>query len=133
MRVGGGLILGGCALFVVAVAIGVSGGTVFVGGGTAGSLAVTASLVFWGVGAAVLSLAGSGRLGRRATRLGLGIITLGLLTTVASGIVAAGSTVDPLENLPLLVVSGSGWMAILIGLVVTGVGLARSGSSSGGV
>ena len=56
-RIGGMLVVGGCVLFVVTGAIFVVGGTLHIGDGEIGSLALAASLALVAFGAAVLSVA----------------------------------------------------------------------------
>jgi hypothetical protein len=116
-------------LFAIAIGIGLRGGTVFVGGSEVGGLALTASLAVGAVGCAALGISGSAPFDRRGARLGLGSLACGLGCNLVSGILAANSTVDPLESLPILALSGVGTVAVLIGVVVTVASLARSSRS----
>jgi hypothetical protein len=128
-RVGVAIVGIAVVLFAVAIGIGLRGGTVFVGGSESGSLALTASLALSAVGCATLGIFGSAPFDRRGTRLGLGSLAVGLGCNLVSGIVAANSTVDPLESLPILALSGLGTLAILIGVVVTVASLGRASRS----
>jgi len=108
----------------VAIGIAVRGGTVYVGGGQPSSLVVTASLILGAAGFAVLALAAHRAPGGRGRRFGFGALAVGLAVTVVSGILSAASTVDPLESLPMLVLSGFGTMAIIVGIIATVMSLA---------
>ncbi|HYM82641.1 MAG TPA: hypothetical protein VEY67_00640 [Candidatus Dormibacteraeota bacterium] len=116
-RIGGALVGAAVVLFVIAAAIGLRGGTVFVGGSAPGSVLLTASLAVGAVGFAVLAIVRPSPFDGRLGRLGLWSLAVGLGCTVVSGIVAASSTVDPLESLPILVFSGIGDLLVLLGVV----------------
>jgi len=119
-------VIAGLGLFGLAIVIGLRGGTVFVGGGEPGSLILTASLVAAAVGFAILGLTGPAPFDRTGSRVGLGLLAVGLAGNVLTGIYSAGSTVDPLESLPILLVSGLGNLAVVVGVIVTAASLVRS-------
>jgi len=99
-RIGGVFVVGGWVLFVVTGAIFAGGGAVRIGDGAIGGLALAASLALVGSGAAVLSIAGPRPLHGRAVRVGLGILAVGMLSSLASSAIAAGLAYDPLEDGP---------------------------------
>jgi hypothetical protein len=126
-RIGGMLVVGGCVLFVVTGAIFVVGGTLHIGDGEIGSLALAASLALVAFGAAVLSVTGPRPLNGRAVRVGLGILAVGLLSSLASSAIAAGLTYDPLEDGPFVILFLVGGLATIIGSPVTVLSLVRAG------
>lgn len=126
-RIGGMLVVGGCVLFVVTGAIFVGGGGVGIGLRDVGGLVLAASLALLGSGAAVLSVAGPRPLNGRAVRVGLGILAVGLLSSVASSAIAAGLTYDPLEDGPFVILFLVGGLATIIGSPVTVLSLVRAG------
>ncbi|HEX7400488.1 MAG TPA: hypothetical protein VF302_12005 [Candidatus Limnocylindrales bacterium] len=114
-RIGGVLVVGGCVLFMIAVAIAMGGGSVGLGGRDAGGVLAAASLALLGSGAAVLSVAGPRPLNGRAVRVGLGILAVGLLSSLASSIM------EP----PMFVLLIVGLLASVLGSLITGLSLVR--------
>jgi hypothetical protein len=126
-RIGGVFVVGGWVPFVVTGAIFAGGGAVRIGDGAIGGLALAASLALVGSGAAVLSIAGPRPLHGRAVRVGLGILAVGLLSSLASSAMTAGFAGDPLENGPVILFLVGG-LATVIGSPVTVLSLVRAGS-----
>ena len=126
-RIGGVFVVGGWVLFVVTGAIFAGGGAVRIGDGAIGGLALAASLALVGSGAAVLSIAGPRPLHGRAVRVGLGILAVGMLSSLASSAIAAGLTYDPLEDGPFVILFLVGGLATVIGSPVTVLSLVRAG------
>ena len=114
-RIGGMLVVGGCVLFMIAVAIAMGGGSVGLGGRDVGGLVLAASLALLGSGAAVLSVAGPRPLNGRAVRVGLGILAVGLLSSLASSIM------EP----PIFAWLIGGLLATVLGALITGLSLVR--------
>ena len=125
-RIGGMLVVGGCVLFMIAVAIAMSGGSVGLGGRDAGGLVLAASLALVGSGAAVLSVAGPRPLNGRAVRVGLGTLSVGLVSLLASSIMVVASTVGSEESLPMLVLVFVGLVASVVGALITALSLVRT-------
>ena len=126
-RIGGVFVVGGWVLFVVTGAIFAGGGAVRIGDGAIGGLALAASLALVGSGAAVLSIAGPRPLHGRAVRVGLGILAVGMLSSLASSAIAAGLAYDPLEDGPFVILFLVGGLATIIGSPVTVLSLVRAG------
>lgn len=126
-RIGGVFVVGGWVLFVVTGAIFAGGGAVRIGDGAIGGLALAASLALVGSGAAVLSIAGPRPLHGRAVRVGLGILAVGMLSSLASSAIAAGLAYDPLEDGPCVILFLVGGLATIIGSPVTVLSLVRGG------
>lgn len=118
-RIGGALVVGGWALFVVMGAIFVGGGSVGLGALSIGGLVLDAALALIGSGAVVLSVTGPKPFNGRAVRIGLGILAVGLLVSLASAIMAGASENDALESIPMVVLLLVGGLATVIGAVVT--------------
>jgi len=126
-RIGGVFVVGGWVLFVVTGAIFAGGGAVRIGDGAIGGLVLAASLALVGSGAAVLSIAGPRPLHGRAVRVGLGILAVGMLSSLASSAIAAGLAYDPLEDGPFVILFLVGGLATIIGSPVTVLSLVRAG------
>lgn len=125
-RIGGILIVGGCVLFVVAGGIVAGGGAVGIGARGVGGLVPAASMALVGFGAALLCLAGPGPLHGRIARIGLRILAVGLVSLLASSIMAGASEFDPLESLPILALLFVGLLATFLGSLVTALSLVRA-------
>jgi hypothetical protein len=115
-RIGGLLVVGGCVLFMIAVAIAMAAGRVGIGLRDVGGLVLAASLALLGSGAAVLSVAGPRPLNGRAVRVGLGILAVGLLSSLASLIM------EP----PIFVWLIVGLLASVLGALITALSLVRT-------
>jgi hypothetical protein len=125
-RLGGVLFIGGWTALLVAGAIALSGGTVGIGSGAIGSLALAAALVLLGAGAVSLGVAGPRSLGGRAVRVGLVILGIGLLSSLASSVMTAGFAGDPLESGPIVITLLVGGLAVMLGVLVTVASLLRA-------
>ncbi len=122
-RLGGMLVVGGCALFILTGAIFVFGGSVGMGGVTSGGLVLAAGLGLAGVGSALLGLTGPRPLDNRAVRFGLVTLGLGLVVYLASTVIGAGMEYDPLESWPFIITFLVGGLATLVGTITTVVAL----------
>ena len=127
-RIGGLLVVGGCVLFVIAVAIAMSGGGVGIGLRDVGGLVLAASLALVGSGAAVLSVAGPWPLHGRVVRVGLGALAVGLVSLLVSSIVgvAASPGHEDEESLSMLVLLVVGLVASVLGALITALSLVRT-------
>ena len=125
-RIGGTLVVCGFVLIVIVAAIAVGGGAVGVGLSSLGSLIYGGALALAGCGTAVLSVGGPRPLHGRAVRIALGILAVGLLSSLASTAIAAGMTSDPLESLPFIALFLLGVCATVVGWLVTGLSLVRA-------
>ena len=83
-------------------------------------------MVALGAGAAVLAIAGPGLLRGRGVRIGLGILAVGPVSLVVSGIVPISEGTNTLETLPYLLSLALGLLATVAGAVLTGLSLART-------
>jgi hypothetical protein len=116
--VGGALIIAASVMFAVAAAIGLAGGSVYVGWDTPGALAVTSAVILLAVGAGLVALAGPRRLTGRMVRGGLALVAVGLISTIATSKVGVSSM--------LVLVYLAGGLLSVIGVAVASIGLARS-------
>lgn len=116
--IGGTLVVGGCALFMIAAAIAVGGGSVGLGIRDVGGLVLAASLALVACGAAVLGVAGPRPLRGRVVRVGLGALAVALVSYLAASIMAE-------ESLPMFVLFIGGPLATFLGSMVTGLSLVR--------
>lgn len=126
-RIGGLLVIGGCALLPLLVATG--------GSGPAGvdghpprdisNLVLNVSLALLGSGLAVLSLAGPGQLHRRPMRTGLGLLAVGLLGLLVSSIVPIPAGSNSLQHWPYVISATVGLLATAGGTLVTVLSLLR--------
>lgn len=126
-RFGGLLVTGGWAVLVVTGAIAVGGGTVGIGNGAIGGLALALALALLGAGVVIVGIAGPRPLAGRAVRIGLVILGVGLLSTLASSAMTAGFAGDPLESGPIVITLLGGGLAVLLGVLVTLPSLVRAG------
>lgn len=118
-RIGGLLIVGGGALFAVAVANYLNGGGVGFGRGDASALVVDLSLVLFAGGAALLAVAGPRPLLHgRVARVGLATLAVGQISLLALSMAAASFTVEGLERLGPPIFGTA-----LLGSLLTGLGL----------
>src|SRR5882672_315050 len=124
-RIGSVLLIGGWVLVAVTIVIFGVGGAVQIGGTGIGGVALAASLGLIGCGMAVLGIAGPKPLAGRLTRVGLVILGVGLISSLASAVISAGMTYDPLENGPAVITLLVGALATLIGLPVTVLAMLR--------
>ena len=118
-QIGGALAIGGWALIVIAIAIAATGGAVGIGTAEIGGLVLAAALTLIGSGAALVGIAGQSPLDGRAVRIGLVILAVGLVSSLGSSIIAAGSQDDPLASVPFIVFFLLGAAATALGAVVT--------------
>lgn len=129
-RIGGMLVVAGCAMFVVTGVAGMSGAAVGIGVKDASGLLGSAAAALVGAGAGVLSLTGPRPLNGAAVRVGLGILAVGLLSILASSIIAGAYDSDPLESWPFIISFLVGLAATVIGTLLTDVALVGAGGQS---
>jgi hypothetical protein len=115
--VGGALVVSGSLLLGLSGVIATAGGSVSVAGSSLGGAVVTAALALLAAGAALLGLTGEGGLRSRSVRAGLGLMAVGIASTLATSGVSASSM--------LVVVFLLGGMVALVGGVVTSLALLR--------
>lgn len=125
-RIGGMVVIGGWLLAGATVLVAGAGNSVQIGSGAMGSYALAASLAVIGSGLAILSITGPRPLEGRIMRVGLGILAVGLVGSLASTVIAATLAYDPLENGPFVITFLIGSLAIVVGLPVTVLSLLRS-------
>lgn len=113
--IGGLLVTLASVLFLAAVLVGVSGGSVSVAGAGPGGLLVTVGLAMLAGGATILCVTGPGALRRRVPRVGLGLIGIGIAANLATSNVSASSM--------LVLVFLAGGMVAGLGAVITMLGL----------
>ncbi len=106
----------GVALVAVAVLDGATGHGVGLGNAEIGSVVLVGSLIAFALGAGVVAATGSVA---RPTRVGLTLLAIGLVLLVVSSLIGATLPYDPLENMPLVILTLSGLAATLLGAVVT--------------
>lgn len=126
-RIGGLLVIGGCALLSVVVATG-GAGPVGVEGHPnrdIGNLVLNASLALLGSGAAALGLAGPGPLHGRTVRIGLGMLSVGLLSVLVSSIIPIPAGSNSLESWPYIIAGAVGLLAMAVGMPLTVLSLVR--------
>jgi hypothetical protein len=121
-RVGGWLTLFGCTLLLVAGVVAASGGAVSVGGDGLGGTVVTAAFALLAVGAGLLAASATPSLRSRSTRVGLALVSGGMIATVATSHVSVSSM--------LVVVYLVGGLVSMIGLVVMALGLLGSSGAA---
>lgn len=113
--IGGLLVTLASVLFLAAVLVGVSGGSVSVAGAGPGGLLVTVGLAMLAGGATMLCVTGPGALRGRVPRVGLGLIGIGIAANLATSNVSASSM--------LVLVFLVGGMVAGLGAVITMLGL----------
>ena len=113
--IGGLLVTVASVLFLAAVLVGVSGGSVSVAGAGPGGLLVTVGLAMLAGGATILCVTGPGALRGRVPRVGLGLIGIGIAANLATSNVSASSM--------LVLVFLAGGMVAGLGAVITMLGL----------
>lgn len=124
-RIGGVLIIGGCALlplFVASGALATDGGDTL---RTINELSAAACLVLLGFGTAVLSLAGPRPLHDRGVRGGLGMLSVGVLSLVVSTLITIPDGSNDLASGPYVITAAVGLLATAVGWLVTTVSLVR--------
>ena len=117
-RIGGALVAAAAALLAVTLVVGLNGGSISVRGDGLGSLTLTVALVLLGVGLLVLAIVGPPPFGGRLVRTGFLIVAVGGATELAS----ASATADSALVYVLLL----GGLAVLVGVVISGIGLLRT-------
>ncbi len=114
-RIGGALVAAAAALLAVTLVVGLNGGSISVRGDGLGSLTLTVALVLLGAGLLVLAIGGPRPFGGRLVRTGFLIVAAGGAAELAS----ASATADS----PLVYVLLLGGLAVVVGLVISGIGL----------
>jgi hypothetical protein len=116
-RLGGYLLLAGAlTLGVSIVLLALYGG---IGLATVPGLSLGAALALLGAGGLVTTIAGSRPLGSLATRVGVGILSFGLVSMAAFSFMSGFVPGDPLASLPMVIAGGLGYLAIPAGLLLT--------------
>lgn len=126
-RIGGLLIVGGCALLPLVVLIGGSGpvGVDEHPDRDISNLVMNASLALLGSGFAVVSLAGPGPLHGRSVRVGIGLVAIGLLSLLASSLIPIPAGSNSLQSWPYIITGTVGALALAVGVPVTVLSLVR--------
>jgi hypothetical protein len=134
-RVGTLFVAAGLVCLGLAIAAGIGGQAVGLGmsAGTMGfgTVLLIAAFGLLGSGCAVLAIGGPDPISGRAVRISLGILGCGLLSTLASAVGAAMSPNDPLESLPLVVLTIGGGSLTLLGIAAVAITLARAWTTRG--
>ena len=117
-RIGGALVVAAAALLAVTLVVGLNGGSISVRGDGLGSLTLTVALVLLGAGLLVLAIVGPPPFGGRLVRTGFLIVAVGGAAELAS----ASATADSALVYVLLL----GGLAVLVGVVISGIGLLRT-------
>ena len=124
--IGGVLLIGACLLALVVGGIATAGGSVGIGGSDVGGLVLSAALLFGGLGVGLIGLSGSQPLDRRSLRIGLVILSVGMMSTLGSAVVSSTLAYDPLENWSAVILFLAGGLGLLIGGILTVIALLRS-------
>jgi hypothetical protein len=117
-RIAGGLVAGAAALLALTLVIALGGGSVSVRGDGPGSLTLTAALVLLGGGLLILAIAGPRPFDGRIVRTGFALVVAGGAAELATANASASSA--------LIYVFLLGGLGVLVGTIVTGIGLLRS-------
>jgi len=117
-RLAGILVFAAAALLAFTLVISLGGGSVSVRGDGPGSLTFTFALLLLGAGLAILAMIGPRPVDGRIVRTGFGLIVVG-------GSVELATANVPPESL-LILAFLLGGLAVLVGVVVTGIGLLRA-------
>ena len=117
-RIGGALVAAAAALLAVTLVVALNGGSISVRGDGIGSLTLTVALVLLGAGLLVLAIVGPPPFGGRIVRTGFAIVAVGGAAELAS----ASATADSALVYVLLL----GGLAVLVGVVISGIGLLRT-------
>ena len=125
-QIGGILVIGGWAAFVVTALAVSGGGSVGVGGSGTGSQIFGIGLGLFGVGLIAIGLAGREPFRGRYLRGSLALLGVGVLAITISSLIAAGMTADPLENGPVVILLLGGGLVGAVGALVTLVSLLRA-------
>lgn len=129
-QIGGALVLGGWLLFAVAAATVAGGGPVGIGGGVGvsnGSIVLAAALGLAGSGAALLGIAGAVPLNGRGLRVGLGVLSVGLLSSVGAWALGGAVPDYSLAFILVIVLLFVGTVATALGTLITLAALVRAG------
>ncbi len=123
-RVGTLLLIGGALLLALSIVLlALYGG---IGTATAPGLLLATSMAVIGAGGAAVSLAGAGPLAHPFTRVGVGILSIGLLSMPGFSFVN-GTQGGGLESAPLVLFGGVGLLGIFAGVLVTAASFAWRG------
>ena len=117
-RIGGALVTAAAALLAVTLVVGLNGGSISVGGEGPGSLTFTVALALLGVGLLVLAIVGPPPFEGAIVRTGFAIVAVGVAAELVSAKAAADSA--------LVYVLLLGVLAVLVGAVISGIGLLRT-------
>lgn len=130
-RIGSLLILGGCVLWIAAGAV--RGDISPDGRGLRpfGELLSSVSLVLVGAGAAVLSAIGPRPFQDGWTRLGLGVVALGLAALAGSPLIPIPPGTNSLQSWPYIISTALGFAATVGGSLLTVAALVRASHRAG--
>ena len=117
-RIGGALVTAATALLAVTLVVGLNGGSISVGGEGPGGITLTVALALLGAGLLVLAIVGPSPFGGRLVRTGFAVVAVG----GAAELVSAKATADSALVYVLLL----GGLAVLVGVVISGIGLLRT-------
>ncbi|HEY3333926.1 MAG TPA: hypothetical protein VGK16_01720 [Candidatus Limnocylindrales bacterium] len=121
--IGGWLIVAGCVLVLITVALAVIGQAVTIGSSGAGSIVLSLAFGALAAGFALLALTGPRSIGGTGVRVGLGLLAVGVGGILVSSVVAGGMASDPLGEWGFVVPFLAGGFMTLLGVPVTVVGL----------
>ena len=124
-RIGGALVIGGCALCLFALAIVAGGGSGDSGLESALRLIESVALMPISLGAAILAATGPKPLSGRALRVGLVSLALGLSCYLVATNVPVPAGSNSLQVWPIVIGLGVGYATSLFGLVLTRLSLVR--------
>jgi hypothetical protein len=110
------LLAGALMVGVAIVLLAIYGG---IGHATVPGLSLGVALALLGAGGLVTAIAGSRPLGSLATRIGVGILSLGLLSMAAFSFMSGFILGDPLASMPMVITGGLGYVAIPAGVLLT--------------
>jgi hypothetical protein len=116
--IGGGLVITAALLLLATVGIALGGGSVSIMGAGPGSIVFTLALVALAVGGVCLAIGGPAPFNGLVARIGLGLIAIGVATSIAT------SGVSPSSLLVLVFLAGSA--AVGLGGIVIALALLRS-------
>jgi hypothetical protein len=115
------LLVGAISLAIAAVLLAVFGG---IGHPGAPQLFLAAGLTLLGTGGAAVVAGGPLSFGNTITRVGVGILSFGLISMSGFAFGVALTQADVMRNAPLLVMGSLGYLAIPLGLLTTAISAA---------
>jgi len=122
--IGGLLVAAGAVALAAALAFAVGGGSIGIGEASFASLLLAVGAALIGAGVGTLVVGGRAWFDAPVTRVGGGILAIGLLCLAAFSLASRAYPGDPLESLALIWLGGIGALGLLLGIAVTGLSLA---------